>query len=121
MTENRGHVEGVYVEILGHKAKIALISSRLADGLYFKEDYLSVHLEFDEAVDGTLGFGFNLPAKAYERDEFLAAVIQKGEKRLGEILEHSREDRERRKSEQRRQSKLDSIVDDIVAKLGPSR
>lgn len=110
--------EGVYVEILGHKARIKGIYGRVGDGIPHKEDHLCVYLEFDEAVDSTLGFAFGLPAKSYGKDEFLAVVVEEGGKALSRILERGRGEREERRVKEQRQERVDSIAADIKSTIG---
>jgi hypothetical protein len=77
----------IYVDILGHKAEVTGIKGRLLDGIWYKEDYLDVWLQFaeGEAVGSTLSFGIVLPVKNYGRDELLKAIRDEGERRLKEI------------------------------------
>lgn len=109
---------GIYVELLGHRAKITNIYGHLADGFRRKEDYLVVYLEFEETVDSLMGLTFHLPAKLYGKDEFLAAVVEKGERRLAERLEENREEGERVRLKEQQRGKLDSIVADIKSTIG---
>jgi hypothetical protein len=105
------------IEILGHKAKIDSVSARQADGIWYKEDLLSVWVSFEEAVEGTQGFGVYIPVKRYERDEFLAAVKAEAEDTLPKLLERRRQESEKRKREQQKQESLDLVVSEIKHKI----
>ena len=112
--------KGIEIEIMGHKAKIKIdsVTARQADGIWYKEDFLMVSLSFDEAVDGTLGFGVHLPVKRYEKDEFIAAVKAEAEATLPKLLGKHREEREKRRREQEKQEALDLVVDEIKSQIG---
>lgn len=103
----------IFIEILGHKAKVAGIRGRLKDGIWRKEDYLDVWFEFEEAVDSTLGFGIELPVANYGKEEFLALIKREGEAGLKEIIKRDAEKREKQKSEGKRQEDLDSLASQI--------
>ncbi|MBA7699966.1 hypothetical protein ES703_108672 [subsurface metagenome] len=99
------------VEILGHKAKIERVTGQAKDDLHWKEDQLVVWLAFDEAVGSILSFAIYLPAKKYERDEFLYNVRRRGEEDLKRILE--RQEKEKGEMEYREQRK--AAVDAVAA------
>lgn len=118
------------IEIVVHKAeggirrflgKIDSVSSRQADGIWYKEDFLMVSLSFDEAVESLLGFAVHLPVKRYGREEFLAKVKAEAEDILPKLLERDREEREKRKREQEKQEALDAIVNEIKSEVGLNR
>jgi len=111
----------IKVEILGHQATLTTITPLLKqDWVWRKEDLLNVWLEFDEAVDGTLGFGFALPARICQDctpEEFLYRVRKEGEKELAGIIKRSRLEREARKQKEGKERELDTIVQNIINRL----
>ena len=108
------------IEIMGHIATIDSISARQADGIWHKEDFLMVKISFDEAVEGTLGFGVDLPVKRYEKGEFIARVKAEAEATLPEFLEKHRQMREKRRGKQEKQEALDLVVGEIKSEIGLS-
>ena len=110
--------KGVEIEILGHKAKIYSVSSRLADGIFYKDDLLMVSIDLDESVDGLDGFSVRLPVKRYAGDEFLAAVKAEAEKTLPELLHKNNEEREKNQRAKEKKEALDLVVGEICSEIG---
>ncbi|MBA7698659.1 hypothetical protein ES703_107339 [subsurface metagenome] len=71
----------------------------------------------EKAVDGTLGFGIELPIENYGKDQFLEAVRREGEKRLKGILKDDAAKREQQRQEKARQRDLDSLVSQIKSMI----
>ena len=110
--------KGIEIEILGRKAKIYSVSSRLADGIWYKDDFLMVSIELDESVDGLAGFAVRLPVKRYAGDEFLAAVKAEAEKTLPELLQKHQEEREKSQRAKEKKESLDLVVGEICSEIG---
>lgn len=98
------------IEIQGHKAKIETVTGQVKDDLFRKEDELVVWLALDEAVAGVLSFPISLPAKKYERDEFLYNVRRRGEEVLERILERDEKEEKERRERHERQKVLDALA-----------
>lgn len=109
---------GIGIEIMGHKAKIDIVSARQADGIWYKEDFLMVGISFDEAVESTLGFAVNIPVKRYEKGEFIARVKAGAEVTLPKLLEQHRQEGVKRAREQEKQEALDLIAAGIKSEIG---
>lgn len=107
----------VEIDILGHKAKIVRIKGYLKDGVWRKEDYIGVSFQFEEAVDSILEFNIDLPVLNYGKEEFLKAVCQEGETKLGEMLEQGALRRQLQIERESRQRDLDSLVAQIEAMI----
>jgi hypothetical protein len=110
----------VKINLLGHEATISYISARLRDGIWYKEDLISVQFDFAEAIDGTLSFGIYLPVSICQdcdREGFLFRAKREGEKRLAEIIEKDKVEKEKRKQEEERGKELDTTVQNIVNRL----
>ena len=110
----------VKINLLGHEATISYISARLRDGIWYKEDQISVQFHFAEAVDGILSFGIYLPVSICwdcDRDDFLYRAKREGEKRLAEIILRDKVEQEKRKQEEERGKELDKIAQNIVNRL----
>jgi hypothetical protein len=106
------------VELLGHTAKIASITGKPALEPWYKEDTLSVWLDFgNKPVGSTLGFGISIPAKEYKPDEFLKIVKKEGERRLQEMLIMDERSRTLHKIEEDTQKKLDVLASRILDSL----
>ena len=108
------------IEIEGQKyhAEIDSVSSRQADEIWYKEDFLMVSLSFNEPIEGLLGFAVRLPVKRYGKEEFLVKVKAEAEDGLSELLELDEEERERWMRGQERQEELDALVDEIKSEIG---
>ena len=81
------------------------------------EDQITVWIDLDKPIDGTSGFGISLPVKDYDRREFLASVIQEGEKELKEILARNKVEREEQLKRKARERELDASAQNIVNQL----
>ncbi|MBA7666057.1 hypothetical protein ES703_74132 [subsurface metagenome] len=100
----------VEIEIMGHKAKIERVSGQEKLKPWHPQEMLVVWIAFDEAVAGTMSFAVSLPAKKYERDEFLYNVRRRGEEQFKLILEkHEREERAMEERQERKKA-LDAMV-----------
>ncbi len=98
------------IEIMGHKAKIERVSGQEKLEPWHREEMLVVWIAFDEAVAGTMSFAVLIPAKKYERDEFLYNVRRRGEEQFKLILEkHEKEQREMWGRNERKKA-LDAMV-----------
>lgn len=98
------------IEILGHKGKIGNIWGKLSTDPLRYADHLVVYVEFDQAVESTLGITIALPATYYSRDDFLAAVKENGEIRLTQVLEDVRQQQAALKAKDDRRQKVDGVV-----------
>ena len=108
------------VELLGHKAHIEIMGARLADGIWHKEDCITVWLAFDEAVGSILSFAIEIPAVSYTSSAFLRRAVQEGEEQLKSMLKKDEENRRKRQAEAIRQKELDEQVDYLKDILGLS-
>lgn len=108
----------VEIEVLGHKAKIYSVSARQADGVWYKEDFLMVSIDFGDSIEGLAGFAVDIPVKRYTNDEFLAIVQAEAEKVLPKLLQKHREERETRQRQHEKQEALDLVVGELRATIG---
>jgi len=115
MTEKR-----VEVEIAGYKGHIDTVTGQVANSRPYplQEDRLMVVIGFDEAVDGILAFPIYLPAKLYEKDEFLGAVKQEGGKALTDMLRRDREERAKTALREEKQRVLNHIAWGVKKAIG---
>ena len=105
--------KAIEIEILGHKAKIESIrGQRLLED--WDKDQLIVRVTFAEAVGGILSFGVYLPAKTYDRAEFLYNVQLRGEETLRCLLAENAEAERRRQEREGRQKSLDAVAAEAV-------
>lgn len=105
------------VEILEHGAKIVWIKGEPADGIWRHKDRLNVWLSFDEAVDGTLGYGFGIPPKDYSKDELLQTIKKEGEAVLKRMMEEKRQAHERRAHQEAKREELNRLGAQLLDSL----
>ena len=109
---------GIPIEVLGYKATIDSVSARQADGIWYKEDHLMVFIDLVDSAESVSGFGINLPAKRYGKEEFLAAVKAEAEATLPKLLEKHREERTKLRRDKEKQDALDLVVGEIKTNIG---
>ena len=111
------------VTIMGVQATIKLVSGKAADDIFRKEkeNMIEVWLELEKPIDGTIGFGFNLPAKKYEKfvlADFLEDVEREGNAALKRILDQHKKIDEKMKIQKERYNKVEAIAEGIKRAIG---
>ena len=116
------------IEIMGHKGQIYDVKG-VQGGWpprWPGEDDLIVYLRFYELGEPPSGFLVNLPARRWNREDFLSLVKDRAEDKLSEILSVRKLDallseeyiKERQRQWHERQRGLDELVGEIKDKIG---
>lgn len=97
------------IEFMGHKAKIGWIKGAQANPPFSIVDSLLVYIALEKPVDGTEGFGINIPVANYGKEQLTKTIIRVASDTLGQIVSESRKLAKKEDDRKRRQEELDSL------------
>ncbi len=109
--------EGIEIEVMGHKGKITRLLPTISPFpriIDEERDLIDAWVEFDPPVDGTMGMYVHLPARAYTRDELIAAVVKRAETHF----EVDRGVKEMRAKREAREKALEALVEGVRKAVG---
>jgi len=98
------------ITVLGHKAKIDHIFTRAACPPWQKEDQICVWIDLVESVEGLSGYSITLPAKKYERDEFIKRIEKEAADQLERSIAEQKANHADMQERKKRQEELDKMV-----------
>jgi len=104
----------VEIEVMGHKAKIKWIKAQLANPPFSTKDSLSVWIELDEPVDGTISFGTIIPVKNYGKEELLETIRMYAENDMQVMKERHRQAEEEREQKKAREKDLNELGEQLL-------
>lgn len=101
------------IEVMGHKGTIESIKPQLADGVWYKEDYLIVWLNFqDDNIASTISFAVDLPlsVQGSSATTLIEQITERAEEEAIRIVDADLEQQSRRKHQESRKLELQSIA-----------
>jgi hypothetical protein len=105
----RQHFEvGRKMKIAGTDLTISFVSSQKADGIWHKEDSLTIWFDLDKPIGGVSGTAVELPVKSYTKDELIMVLEDALRERFQELVIQDEEGRKIMKAAAEKQEVLNN-------------
>jgi hypothetical protein len=101
------------ITVLGHKARVDHIFNRTAYPPWQKEDEVCIWIDLIESVEGISGYGITLPAKKYEKEEFIKLIQHEAEVQLSVTAIQQAKDRVESEARRKKKFELDALTDSL--------
>jgi hypothetical protein len=104
-------MEGVEIELCGHKGKITNIYGFVAQPPWRPKDMLGAWIEFDEPCpEGINAMAIDIPAKEYYPNELRAIIKKEGEKQVARAKEQRIKERTTDELRQRERDRVEALA-----------
>jgi hypothetical protein len=105
------------ITVCGHKARVDHIFNRTAYPPWQKEDEVCVWIDLIESVEGISGYGITLPARKYEKEEFIKLVQVAAGDQLTRAITEQKKDRVENEARRKKKFELDALTDSLKGYL----
>ena len=107
------------IELLGHEAEVEWISAKQSMAPVSDEtiDGIGVWFALKEPVCAVAGFGIEIPAREYTKDEFVNAVVAGGANALQHIINEYEKEKAARERKDEQRKRLNRLVGNLGERI----